>query len=279
MLEKSMAPPLPQRPSPSGTPFGGTGLGFAAASSSRSPSVSNISNIGNIGGNASGVSGAPVSSPFAPRLSAQHERLMLELLPFKDAAQFREWLGFLEGDWDEYCRDYLEPQYHAALYDGATGLPLEIPGSAPDDPEPDKTTTASRAKDAINSQSVQFLAYHPLAQDKQNWTPEDHAVRFLVTAIADSLLRKVWQERDWRKRPVEIARAVYEVLSYKREGYAEYQLQLWVQRQQQRQLQAAQGGKGHGGATTAETLSRQHNLPARRGASDNLMDSPPEYNY
>ena len=267
MLEKSMAPPqLPQRPSPSGTPLSGIGFGFAAASSSISPSVSNISN------SSGHASGAPVSSPFAPRLSAQHERLMLELLPFKDAAQFREWLGFLEGDWNEYCRDYLEPQYRAALYDGTTGLPLAMPDSAPNDPEPDKTTTANRAKDAINNQSVQFLVYHPLPQDKQAWTPEDHAVRFLVTAIADSLLRKVWQERDWRKRPAEIARAVYEVLSYKRAGYAEYQQQLWVHRQQQRQ-------RGNGGAAVAETVARQHNLPARRGASDNLMDSPPEYNY
>lgn len=274
-------PPLPMRPvSPSAsTPLLG-GFGFASASSSSA----NVSSPGAAAGSNAGPSG--------PRLSAQHERLILELLPFKDASQFREWLGFLEGDWEEYCRDYLDPQYWTALYDEA-GNALEIPDQAPSDPEPDKSMTAQRTKDAINHQSVIFLAYHP---DKATWTPEDHAVRFVATAIADSLLRKVWGERDWRKRPLEIAKAVYEVLSYKRAGYVGYQQQLWAMRHQQRQqqtqaqaqalaqvqAQAQQQGAvqtQHQEAAALERLRRQNQpQPARRPHPDEMMDNPPDYN-
>ncbi|KIH88924.1 hypothetical protein SPBR_07732 [Sporothrix brasiliensis 5110] len=238
-------PPLPVRPTspPVTTPLLG-GFGFASASSSS----------------------LNVHTP--------HERLILELLPFKDASQFREWLAFLEGDWEEYCRDYLDPQYFTALYD-ESGNAVEIPDKAPSDPEPDKAATAQRAKDAINNQSVIFLAYHP---DKTTWTPEDHAVRFLATAIADSLLRKVWGERDWRKRPLEIAKAVYEVLSYKRAGYVGYQQQLWAMRQQQRQ-QPQQHTSQQQEAATLERLRRQHQpMPARRPHPDEMMDNPPDYN-
>ncbi|ERT02602.1 uncharacterized protein SPSK_00576 [Sporothrix schenckii 1099-18] len=272
-------PPLPVRPTspPVTTPVLG-GFGFASASSSSL-------NV-HTPGSASGTPNAGPSSTGSLRLSAQHERLILELLPFKDASQFREWLAFLEGDWEEYCRDYLDPQYFTALYD-ESGNAVEIPDKAPSDPEPDKAATAQRAKDAINNQSVIFLAYHP---DKTTWTPEDHAVRFLATAIADSLLRKVWGERDWRKRPLEIAKAVYEVLSYKRAGYVGYQQQLWAMRQQQRQQsqhqqqqqpqgQAQQHTSQHQEAATLERLRRQHQpMPARRPHPDEMMDNPPDYN-
>ncbi|CAK7227210.1 hypothetical protein SBRCBS47491_006492 [Sporothrix bragantina] len=272
-------PPLPIRPtSPSATtPLMG-GFGFASASSSSL----NVSSPGS-SATAAGASG-PNSNAGGLRLSAQHERLILELLPFKDASQFREWLTFLEGDWEEYCRDYLDPQYFTALYDEA-GNAVEIPDKAPTDPEPDKGTTAQRAKDAINHQSVIFLTYHP---EKSTWTPEDHAVRFVATAIADSLLRKVWSERDWRKRPLDIAKAVYEVLSYKRAGYVGYQQQLWSIRQQQRQQQQSQSQplSQQQGSTTQqqeaaamERLRRQHQpQPARRPHPDEMMDNPPDYN-
>ncbi|CAK7198798.1 hypothetical protein SEUCBS139899_001463 [Sporothrix eucalyptigena] len=264
-------PPLPVRPtSPSvTTPLMG-GFGFASASSSSL----NVSSPGS-----SSTATGPNANAGGLRLSAQHERLILELLPFKDASQFREWLAFLEGDWEEYCRDYLDQQYWTALYDEA-GNALEIPDKAPGDPEPDKATTAQRAKDAINNQSVIFLTYHP---DKTTWTAEDHAVRFVATAIADSLLRKIWGERDWRKRPLEIAKAVYEVLSYRRAGYVGYQQQLWSMRQQQRQQaqQSQQQGPSSAQqeAAALERLRRQHQpTPARRPHPDEMMDNPPDYN-
>ncbi|KAL1899071.1 hypothetical protein Sste5346_002993 [Sporothrix stenoceras] len=271
-------PPLPLRPTSPAvtTPLHG-GFGFASASSSSL-------NV-NTPGSAASASGGRPNSPGSLRLSAQHERLILELLPFKDASQFREWLAFLEGDWEEYCRDYMDPQYFTALYD-ESGNALEIPGKAPSDPEPDKATTAQRAKDAINNQSVIFLTYHP---EKTTWTPEDHAVRFVATAIADSLLRKVWGERDWRKRPLDIAKAVYEVLSYKRAGYVGYQQQLWTMRQQQRQqqvqaqaqvqTQAQQPTSQLQEAAALERLRRQHQpVPARHPHPDDMNDNPPDYN-
>lgn len=277
-------PPLPLRPTSPAvtTPLHG-GFGFASAS------TSSLNVSATTPGSAASASGGRPNSPGSLRLSAQHERLILELLPFKDASQFREWLAFLEGDWEEYCRDYLDPQYFTALYD-ESGNALEIPDKAPSDPEPDKTTTAQRAKDAINNQSVIFLTYHP---EKTTWTPEDHAVRFVATAIADSLLRKVWGERDWRKRPLEIAKAVYEVLSYKRAGYVGYQQQLWTMRQQQRQLQVQQQGQGQAQAqaqqqsqtsqqqeaASLERIRRQHQpVPARRLHPDKMNDNPPDYN-
>ena len=266
------------------------GFGFASASSSSlnvSTPGSSITAAGASGLTLSANANATTSANAGSlRLSAQHERLILELLPFKDASQFREWLTFLEGDWEEYCRDYLDPQYWTALYDEA-GNALEIPDKAPNDPEPDKATTAQRAKDAINHQSVIFLTYHP---EKGTWTAEDHAVRFVATAIADSLLRKVWSERDWRKRPLDIAKAVYEVLSYKRAGYVGYQQQLWSMRQQQRQQQQAQSQSQSQSqsqqqglitqqqeAAAMERLRRQHQpQPARRQLPE-MTDNPPEY--
>ncbi|CAK7262813.1 hypothetical protein SEPCBS57363_000235 [Sporothrix epigloea] len=201
------------------------------------------------------------------RLSAQHERLILELLPFKDAAQFREWLDFLEGDWEEYCRDYLYPQYRAALDDEAgNALESQSPDKAPADPEPDKAATAQRAYDAICKQSVVFLTFHPA---KSDWTPEDHAVRFVATAIADSLLRKVWSERDWRNRPLDIAKAVYEVLSYKRAVHVDYQQRLWLARQQQKQQQAR--------CQTQQQDRHPQPHPARHSRAGDMMDNPPNY--
>jgi hypothetical protein len=132
--------------------------------------------------------------PPMPTLAAQHERLILELLPFKDATKFKEWLNsdFVQGSWAEFWRDFVTK--------GRTNYP-----------EPDKTKAAEAAKNAINSRSIKFLVYHP---DKTNWTLEDHHVRFIVTVIQDNMLKNLWSDSDWKKRALEVCKAVFEVLCY-----------------------------------------------------------------
>ncbi|KAL2131263.1 hypothetical protein VTI74DRAFT_5318 [Chaetomium olivicolor] len=129
------------------------------------------------------------------QLSSQHERLILELLPFKDVRQFHEWLNsiYIRGSWNEFVRDFLARN------------PLA--------PELDKTKTAQKAKDALNSRSPQYLMYHP---DKTTWSAEDHHVRFIVTVISDNMLKGLWSESDWKKRGIEVSKAVYEVLAFLR---------------------------------------------------------------
>ncbi|SPQ25217.1 3b8bad45-5dfc-499e-a157-fa039836b43d [Thermothielavioides terrestris] len=138
---------------------------------------------------------APQPLTGAAQLSAQHERLLLELLPFKDARQFHEWLNsvYVLGSWHEFVRDYLARE------------PLAV--------ELDKSKTAQKAKDALNSRKPEYLMYHP---DKTAWTAEDHHVRFIVTVISDNMLKGLWSESDWKKRSIEIAKAVYEVLAFMR---------------------------------------------------------------
>ncbi|OAQ72049.1 hypothetical protein VFPPC_12694 [Pochonia chlamydosporia 170] len=132
--------------------------------------------------------------PPMPMLNAQHERLILELLPFKDPAKFKEWLNsdLVQGSWAEFWRDCV----------------AKIRGTHP---EPDKTKTAEAAKSAINGRSVKFLVYHP---DKMNWTTDDHHVRFIVTVIQDNMLKNLWSDSDWKKRALEVCKAVFEVLCY-----------------------------------------------------------------
>ncbi|EGX92643.1 hypothetical protein CCM_04016 [Cordyceps militaris CM01] len=134
--------------------------------------------------------GISATSPF----SQQRERLILELLPFKDAAKFHEWLrgGPVQGAWREFQHDLL------------THVPA-------DRPDPDKAKTAQATKDAINTRSQKFLFYHP---DKSDWSPEDHYVRFMTIVILDSLLANLWSDSDWRKRNLDICKAVYEVLFF-----------------------------------------------------------------
>lgn len=135
-----------------------------------------------------------MASASTSLLSAQHERLILELLPFKDATKFHEWLQsvFVRGAWIEF--------WQAFLSKAPTSLP-----------EPDKTKIAQSAKDAINSRSQKFMLYHP---DKTDWTIEDHHVRFMVTMIQDNMLRNLWSESEWKKKAIDIAKAAYEVLSF-----------------------------------------------------------------
>ncbi|KAK8925511.1 hypothetical protein H634G_07679 [Metarhizium anisopliae BRIP 53293] len=132
--------------------------------------------------------------PPTPMLNAQHERLILELLPFKDAARFKEWLNsdLVQGSWAEFWRDFV----------ARARTPY---------PEPDKHKTAEAAKNAINGRSVKFLVYHP---DKTNWTVDDHHVRFIVTVIQDNMLKSLWSDSDWKKRAIEVCKAVFEVLCY-----------------------------------------------------------------
>jgi len=135
----------------------------------------------------------PISGSALP---SQHVRLILERLPFKDAEQFHDWLigVHVRGSWHEFLRDFLARNALA--------------------PEPDKTKTAQLAKDAINSRNPKYLVYHP---EKGAWTSEDHHVRFIVTVISDNLLHKgLWTESDWKKKSIDIAKAIYEVLSFLR---------------------------------------------------------------
>lgn len=142
---------------------------------------------------ASGAGRMP--SPF----SSQHERLILELLPFKDSVKFHEWLrgGMVRGSWGEFHRDFL----------------TKVPA---DHSEPDKNKTAQTVKDAVLGRSPKFLAYHP---DKTGWTRDDHHVRFIVTVIQDNMLTGLWTESDWKKRTIEISKAVYEVLFFLKASY------------------------------------------------------------
>ncbi|KAL3965178.1 hypothetical protein ACCO45_002182 [Purpureocillium lilacinum] len=138
---------------------------------------------------------APPSTSF---LSAQHERLILELLPFKDSAKFQEWLNsdWVRGSWLEFHADFLTKSARPG------------PSAAT---EPDKARAAQAAKDAINSRSQKYLVYHP---NKTGWTAEDHHVRFIVTVIQDNMLRSLWSESEWKKKAIDIAKAVFEVLCF-----------------------------------------------------------------
>jgi hypothetical protein len=135
------------------------------------------------------------AGPSFAQLSTQHERLILELLPFKDSAKFHDWLTSppLRGCWSEFCRDYLSHNAHA--------------------PEPDKVRTAQAAKDAFSGRKEKYMVYHP---DKNGWTAEDHHVRFIVQVVSDGLMKGMWSEGEWKKRGIEISKAGYEVLSFLR---------------------------------------------------------------
>lgn len=127
-------------------------------------------------------------------LHAQHERLILELLPFKNGAQFQDWLRspVVQGAWAEFRGAFLKR-------DGDDG------------PEPDKETVAKMARDMINAKSPRFLTYHP---DKSTWATEDHYIRFIAIVIQDNLLTGLWSESEWKKKSTDIAKAVYEVLFF-----------------------------------------------------------------
>ncbi len=106
------------------------------------------------------------------------------------------WLNgtYVRGSWHEFLRDFLARN--------------------PMVPEPDKAKVAQLAKDAINSRNAKYLMYHP---EKDGWTSEDHHVRFIATVVCDNLLHKgLWSDSDWKKKNLEITKAVYEVLSFLR---------------------------------------------------------------
>lgn len=144
-------------------------------------------------------SAAPNQSGATSHFSIQHERLILELLPFKDSAKFHEWLrgDMVRGSWTEFYRDFL----------------TKVPS---DHVEPDKNKTADAAKSAISGKNVKYMAYHP---EKVNWSREDHHVRFIVTVVQDNMLTGLWSESDWKKRSTDITRAIYEVLFFLKASY------------------------------------------------------------
>lgn len=128
-------------------------------------------------------------------LAAQHERLILELLPFKDSATFHEWLqsDSVRGAFHELTRDLLRHER----------------GQGQHVPDPEKEQTAKAARDAIESKVPHFLLYHP---DKSSWSPEDHHVRFIVTVLQDNTITKTWSLK--KEGTMQMAKSVYEVLCY-----------------------------------------------------------------
>ncbi|KAK7981847.1 hypothetical protein PG996_009532 [Apiospora saccharicola] len=142
------------------------------------------------------VQSSALSTEVNSTLSTQHARLILELLPFKEQEQFHEWLAseHVRGSWAEFQQDFLS---------GNTNTP-----------EPDKAKTAEAAKAAIGSRTPKFLLYHP---DKEGWNDQDHHVRFIAQVVTDNMLKgSLWSENDFKKRGLEITKAVYEILSYLR---------------------------------------------------------------
>ncbi|KAH6855762.1 hypothetical protein B0I37DRAFT_350906 [Chaetomium sp. MPI-CAGE-AT-0009] len=135
----------------------------------------------------------PPSANGTVQLASQHERLILELLPFQDIRQFHDWLNgvYVRGSWSEFVRDF----HHAN--------PLA--------PEPDKRETVQKARDAISSRGAQYLMHNP---DKEAWSAEDHHVRFLVAVISDNMLDGLWSEKEWKKGSLAICGAVFEVLAF-----------------------------------------------------------------
>lgn len=41
-------------------------------------------------------------------------------------------------------------------------------------------------------------------------------MRFIVAVVSDNMLKGLWSESDWKKRSLEISKAVYEVLAFLR---------------------------------------------------------------
>lgn len=129
-------------------------------------------------------------------LAKQHERLILELFTFKDAAQFQAWLRSPQvwGSWLEFLRDSARP------------------GPAAGE-EMDKAKAAQQAKDAVQKKSPRYMLHYP---DKRDWTADDHTVRFMAVVIYDNLLTGMWSSGDWSYRALDIAKSVYEVLVFLR---------------------------------------------------------------
>ncbi|KAH8681348.1 hypothetical protein BX600DRAFT_19274 [Xylariales sp. PMI_506] len=167
-------------------------------------SVNDSSDNGSMMGQPPPPPSSSTSVTPSSRLVAQHERLIIELLPFRDAAKFQEWLSsiYVQGSWAEFCRDFLSLQPQAS--------------------EPDKQRTAEMARDAIVTRAPKYLLYHP---DKRDWTEQDHHVRFIVSVVSDNMLQsRLWPEGEWKKRSHDIAKAVYEVLIYLRALHAEKEI-------------------------------------------------------
>lgn len=138
----------------------------------------------------------PLLMPGRSQLTIQHERLILELLPFANANEFKEWLQsvYVLGAWREFCRDF-------------------PPGKATAR-EPDKTMTAQLALNAIKyHKDAKFLLHHP---DKSGWSKMDHYVRFIVIVIQDNLLRGMWSKDELGGGNLGVPKAMYEVLVYLR---------------------------------------------------------------
>jgi len=105
------------------------------------------------------------------------------------------WLGgvYVRGAWQEFARDFLSQNVFAR--------------------EADKEKMAQKTKEAVNNRNAKYLIFHP---DKDGWTSDDHHIRFMATVISDNLLKGLWSESEWKKKGLDIAKAIYEVLSYLR---------------------------------------------------------------
>ncbi|SPN98587.1 uncharacterized protein DNG_01632 [Cephalotrichum gorgonifer] len=126
-------------------------------------------------------------------LTAQHLRLFLGLLPFKDPPEFLSWINRppTQSAWSEFA--------------ASVSLPHQDPGL---------TTLLPKVRDAVDASSLPEARTRLMYPDKRDWNSEDHHVRFIVGVICDSLLEELWTEKEWVEDPDRIVRAVYEVLVY-----------------------------------------------------------------
>ncbi|OIW32198.1 hypothetical protein CONLIGDRAFT_565759, partial [Coniochaeta ligniaria NRRL 30616] len=128
---------------------------------------------------------------------AQHQRLLIELLPFKDSKQFHEWLDgpYVSGAWNEFRNEFLE---------GPCPVQLE---------DPDKTKICQAVKTVLLSRDPKYRVYRP---DKTGWTAQDHAIRFIVSVVWDNFFGGLWSVQDFNKQPGHYLNVVYEILSFLR---------------------------------------------------------------
>jgi hypothetical protein len=142
-----------------------------------------------------------VDSPGTPRstksrasiLSAQHTRLLISMLPFKNPVELDEWIS--------------RPPVSAAWLE----FRASVPAIHPDPNVVEVCNLAERAIISAPPSGRKFCLLHP---DKRGWSIDDHHVRFIVGIAKDSLEEQAWDSSKWIQRSQEIAKALYEVLVY-----------------------------------------------------------------
>jgi hypothetical protein len=184
-----------------------------------------------------------------PAFSAQLQRLLIEMLPFRDAQQFHEWLAgpYVSGAWDEFRKEYLN-------------------GTGPEPPEePDKAATCQVVRTVLHSSDPKYRLMRP---DKTGWTAQDHTVRFMVSVVWDNFFSGLWSVRDYRVRPDHYVNVVYEVLGFLRAWW-------WLEEVQARAKQGQNRPDDAGPVHDAEELYDE-NLYDDGHANDSEPDDDDE---